>query len=564
MPLASRQHVASIDVLVDGSPLDPAIRNNLLEVRVKDNLALPGTAQVRLADPMLETVDSHPLQLGKDLEIKAGAIGDSAPRTIFKGEVVAIEPEFNEESCVISVRALEYSHRLRQNRGSRTFQQMKATDMVRKVLSEVGLQAGTVKSTSVVHKYFHQGAETDWDFLQRLAIDNDCEVVAQGKTIHFREAGAGSGTPVRLTYGQNLLAFRPRLSQVQQPEEVTVRGWDPVSKKELVGTASNGTAHAEIGKRLADVLRTTPGPKVLLADRTVQDQSDARRLAGSHLNRLADSFVEAEGTALGAPLVKAGAKVKIEEVGTTFSGTYVVTSALHVYKGGTGYRTQFTISGRSPRTLLDLMRAPEKREWGKSFVVGVVTNNNDPDQMGRVKVKLPALGNDHESFWARVLTHSAGPGGRGIFMLPQPDEEVVVGFENGDAQRPYVLGSVFNGKDKPGADLLQSRDGSFAMKSDKKIWMKSTEDIEITSDKNMVVTISKDLTEKEGGNYTNEATGNTKVKAQQINIEAGGSLTIKGVSVTVEASASLSLKGATASLQASGPLQLKGATISIG
>jgi phage protein D/phage baseplate assembly protein gpV len=566
MPLASRQHVSSIEVQVDGAALDPALRGNLLEVRVKDNLALPGTAQVRIADPGLDKVDSHPLQLGKELEVKAGAIGDNAPATVFKGEIVAIEPEFNEQGCVISVRALEYSHRLRGSRSSRTFQQMNAADMFRKVINENGLQVGTVSSPSVVHKHFHQAAEVDWEFLQRLAVDNDCEIVAEGKRIHFRTAGVGAGSPVRLAYGENLLAFRPRMSQVQQPKEVAVRGWDPVNKQEVVGTARNGTAHAAIGKGLRQVVQSNAGnAQVTLSDRTVESQGDANRLAKSHLDRLADSYVEAEGTALGAPSVKAGSKVKIEGAGRTFSGTYVVTSALHVYKGGSGYRTHFTISGRSPRTLLDLMRAPETRDWGNSFAVGVVTNNNDPDQMGRVKVKLPALGSDHESHWARVLTHSAGAGGRGIFMLPQVGEEVVVGFENGDGQRPYVLGSVFNGRDKPGTDLLQSRDGSLAVKSDKKVWVKALDDIKITSDKNMVVEISKDVTEKEGGNYTNEASGNSKVKAGgQITIEAGGTLNIKGASVTVEASGSLSLKGATVSLQGSGPVQIKGSPISIG
>jgi uncharacterized protein (DUF2345 family) len=123
---------------------------------------------------------------------------------------------------------------------------------------------------------------------------------------------------------------------------------------------------------------------------------------------------------------------------------------------------------------------------------------------------------------------------------------------------------VFNGKDKPGADLLQNRDGSFAVSSQQKIWMKAVEDIEIKSDKSMVVTIGKDLTEKESGNYTNEATGNTKLKAQQVNIEAGGTLSIKGVSVTVEASASLTLKGATVTVQGSGPTSIKGNPIAIG
>ncbi len=97
-------------------------------------------------------------------------------------------------------------------------------------------------------------------------------------------------------------------------------------------------------------------------------------------------------------------------------------------------------------------------------MVGIVTNNNDPDQMGRVRVKFPSLSDSEESAWARVASVSAG-NARGLMMLPQPDEEVIVGFEHGDTRRPIVVGSLFNGKDKPGDDLVQSKDGSFAVAS---------------------------------------------------------------------------------------------------
>ena len=66
------------------------------------------------------------------------------------------------------------------------------------------------------------------------------------------------------------------------------------------------------------------------------------------------------------------------------------------------------------------------------------------------------------------------------------------------------------------------------------------------------------------GDFTTNAAGNGKLKAQQYTLEAGSTLSVKGVSVTVEASASLTLKGATVDVQASGPLNLKGAIINIG
>lgn len=80
-------------------------------------------------------------------------------------------------------------------------------------------------------------------------------------------------------------------------------------------------------------------------------------------------------------------------------------------------------------------------------VVGIVTNNKDPDGLGRVKVKFPWLGDSVESWWARVCVPMAGPK-RGFSLIPEVDDEVLCAFEHGDVRFPYVVGSLFNGKDR--------------------------------------------------------------------------------------------------------------------
>src|SRR5664280_3415392 len=100
-------------------------------------------------------------------------------------------------------------------------------------------------------------------------------------------------------------------------------------------------------------------------------------------------------------------------------------------------------------------------------VVGVVTNNQDPDGFGRVKVKFPWLSDVDESDWARVAAPMAG-NKRGFYFLPEVDDEVLVAFEHGDVRFPYVLGALWNGKDAPPATngdgknnvrVIQSRSG---------------------------------------------------------------------------------------------------------
>ena len=83
-------------------------------------------------------------------------------------------------------------------------------------------------------------------------------------------------------------------------------------------------------------------------------------------------------------------------------------------------------------------------------MVGVVTNNQDPEGLGRVKVRFPWLSNEDESGWARIAAPMAGKE-RGMYFLPEVEDEVLVGFEHGDVRFPYVLGALWNGQDAPPA-----------------------------------------------------------------------------------------------------------------
>lgn len=97
---------------------------------------------------------------------------------------------------------------------------------------------------------------------------------------------------------------------------------------------------------------------------------------------------------------------------------------------------------------LPILNGPRDASRIFGVVVGIVTNNKDPQGMFRVKVKLPALSDDYESQWARVIMPMAG-NGRGLYYLPEVNDEVAVAFEDGIIERPFVLGALWNGKDQP-------------------------------------------------------------------------------------------------------------------
>ena len=578
-PTSAEKHVPAFDVKVDGTKIDNTLAERVLEIRVRDSLRVPKSALVRISDPQMKSLDSHPFELGARLQISMNAIAATAGTgpVLFDGEIVSHEPEFEKDGVSIVVRAYDKSHRLQRGKKVRTFQQVSASDIVKKIGQEAGLSVGG-DSTSFVHEYFQQSDETDRELIRRLEILNDFEFVQNGSATRFdfRRASHSDGE-VELKYTEQLTTFRPRLSAVQQVKEVEVRGWDVKAKKEIVGSASSGEDPAAIGVTRASVAnKFTSGSqgKSIVVDHAVTAVGEANALAKAALDRRAAQVVEAEGTCLGNPNVRAGKDVKLTGLGAKFSGRYHVTAVTHVYRtAGSGYQTHFTVSGRSDRGLLDLMHPPKERHWSEQLVVGIVTNNKDPDNLGRVRVKYPALTLDEESAWARVLTHSAGANGRGIFMLPQVNDEVVVAFENGDTRRPLIIGSVYNGIDKPVQEILPDQKGGFSVVSLDRGYIHTKEDFTIKSDKKMIVEVTTDQTAKVDGkreetitgNVTQKTNGSAELKAaSSYTIEAGSSVTIKGTgSVTVESSGSLKLKGATVDIESQGPATLKGAIVDI-
>jgi phage protein D/phage baseplate assembly protein gpV len=572
--------VASARVIVDGSPLDEKFMQALLDVSVRDNLLLPDTAVVRLRDPTAENIDSHPLKVGSTLEVRLGATEDTTEATLFKGMIVALEPEFTEGNCVIAARAYDRGFKLNGSRKSRTFQNQKAEDMIRKVGSEAGLSPGTIDATGAVHEYFQQSMETDWEFCWRLATMNDFEFLVEDTKFHFRKRKV-QGAAATLTWGDNLLTFKPRMSGIGQAKSVKVENHDPKARRPLVGNAASPDlkGKAKVVQERQKIVSALGGGDVVVANRVLGTGAEATKSAQATLDRIASSFVEADGKALGDPKLRAGATIKTDKVGS-FSGEYVLSQTTHWFGGGGQYTTAFVISGRSGHTFSDLLRSGNGNgnggnpSWASSLVIGVVTNNNDPEGMGRVRVKFPALGADMEGWWARVATINAGAE-RGLFMLPQVNDEVVVGFEHDDPRRPFVLGSLYTGKEKVPADLkdAKARKAAFGIKSDEKVHIEGKQAMTLRSDEKMTVEV-KQGGQNGTGNFLLDATGDIEQKAtknlkasaaQSVEVKANQSVTIKGTaSVTVEATGPLKLKGATVDIEASGPVNVKGAIINLG
>src|SRR5262249_55855093 len=186
----------------------------------------------------------------------------------------------------------------------------------------------------------------------------------------------------------------PRLSTAEQVNEVEVRGWDPKRKQGIVGQARRGNGAPSIGVSQpgADIAKQAWGEaKIAVVDQFVRSPSNPDSPAPAKLHEMTGTFVEAEGVCDANPDVVPGRQVQIDGVGSRFGGTYYVTRVVHEWSKTDGMTTRFSASGRRDRGVWTLLEDATPRPSPMGLVIGVVTNNKDPDEMGRVKVKFPWL-----------------------------------------------------------------------------------------------------------------------------------------------------------------------------
>jgi phage protein D/phage baseplate assembly protein gpV len=522
-------------VTLSGSLLAEELMRDVFDITVENSLHMPDAATIILNDPGLRWIDDPALAPGRPIEIAASpadASGREAKR-IFDGEIVGLEPEFGPATHKLTIRAFDRLHRLARGRKVRSFQNVTDSDVARRFAAEVGLQAD-VEPTRQVHPYLFQNNQTNLEFLRERAIALGYALYVLDKKLCFK---ALSPTPqvVHLKWGDSLSEFRPRMTTIDQINSVMVRGWDPRTRKEIVGEVTPGKGMRDIGQRQGgDAVAMEAfsiDARLLVSAPPLYDQIEADQLAKAVAARHAERFIEAEGTCGGNPAIVAGVSLKIEALGDKFSGSYFVTSATHRFGVADGFATSFSISGQTPSTLLGLLRERERATTPPGLVIGVVTDNQDPEGWGRVKVKYPWLSPDHASDWARVVAPGAGAD-RGIEFLPEIDDEVLVGFEMGDIGHPYVLGGLWNGQDAP---PQKSSDAIASGKVQKRIVRSRTGHQVVLDDAEGGGSIT--IADSRGNTIAlDTATNALSMKVSgDITLDAGGQITIKGAGpVTVK------------------------------
>ncbi|MBH1939185.1 VgrG-related protein [Streptomyces sp. AV19] len=446
-------HPALPLVSVQQKPLHDEWARALDWAEVRESRCAPAVCELGFHDPRfgLPAADAQ-LRLGAQVQLFVPSPEDSRGVELFTGEITGFEVRSKDGRTCTVLHAEDRSHRLRRGRRVAVYVEKSASEIAAQLARQAGIDTQRIDETPIVYKRVSQVTETDWDFLNRLARENDREAFVRAGSLRFqpvRRAGTdpSSKDPTVLQYGRNLLAISSTTSLRDQVSKVQVRGWDPdrgqaiAAVSEVKGAPSPWASGASLVKGESLLLNSVP--------RT--DQHSAETVADAMAREVASSRTSFRAEVIGAPELRLRSAVKLAGFGEGFDSTYTITSTRHRFGRGTRYLTEVTVHNGQPeaadghggRTGDPETVAPRM----PGLVCATVSNIQDPEKQGRVQLKFPWLDEDYVSDWARTA-QLGGHAGGGI-VCPEVGDEVLVGFEQGCLDRPYVIGGLYNQRHKP-------------------------------------------------------------------------------------------------------------------
>ena len=468
----------SLRLYVDSVPVLPNVSHQIRRIEVDAQVNLPAMCEIELADPFFLLVEEAGLAIGNLMEIRA-VVGDNpVGEVVFSGFVETIEVGFDKATGRVSrVRAYDVGHRMLHGMSTKGYPMM----MYPEIAEMIGLEheIPTIATPyPVVLPMTVQSNESDWDFLVRLAREIGYVVtvmidpVAGIPTLYFGPQTAAETapppipgveiSPLSFDVGdERILNLRASVSGSGITAVSSARGWD-----QTLGAPGMGE-----GPTLGDSSLNLVLPEMLGAElggtnqnvnftRFAQNEMQAEGASEGLAFRMSGAYANVEITMRGNPFAMPNLALGLSEAGV-LTGEYTITAVTHTFlPNHFGYRTHVVCSGMEDRTLAGLQGAAEPRVTSRLHGVypAIVTDSEDPEQLGRVLLSFPWLNTTYVSTWARVVQAGASEG-MGMQNIPEPLDEVLVAFGNGQLDSPYVIGGLYNLERQPGVPWEEAVEG---------------------------------------------------------------------------------------------------------
>lgn len=437
-------YVPKITVEVDGAPLEPADERALAGVRVQQRLSLPTLCELTFSAPEGALRENAETLVGAALQVTV----EGRQEPLFTGQITAVDFDYRSSgNHRVFLRGYDPLHRLRKRQPVRAHVQMNLLELARTMVEELGLEVEAVDPGPMRRKVV-QYRQSDLELLIEVAERCGLYFTLRGQTLHLLTL-EGLDEPLPLLLGSSLLEAQIEVNSDSACRSVQTTGWNPHNAESHEGAAGAPRVGRRIAAEAAPDKVGGSGERILV-DELLHDSLQAEAMAQAELDRRTSGEVTLRGLAEGDPLLRPGAVVELSGVAKGLEGRYVLAEVIHTIDRQQGFVS--AINTAPPR--------PRPRAKGVLTTPGRVTQVDDPEKLGRVKVVLPNYA-EVETDWLEVVVPGAGVG-KGLIALPDIDDQVLVLLIQEDPAQGVVLGGLYGLNNPPDAGVEGGRTRRFS------------------------------------------------------------------------------------------------------
>ncbi|MGR9115881.1 MAG: phage baseplate assembly protein V [Gammaproteobacteria bacterium] len=418
-------HIATIQPLqikVDGLPLAAAADEALREVLINQRLSESSLCVLTFVEPQGgDFIRESRLMPGGQLQL----ISPDRQQNAFSGTIKEFEYYYGPAGeRVLKVNANDDLYALYKRQQVKAHIQMTVPELAESMLAEFGISVAAPPAASPVWDHIVQHRMSDLAFLKDYAERSGLYFFLLGDTLHFYTLKPDA-VGIELEYRQTLLELTLKRNSDWCVDSVTVDGWNP-------WRAVNQTGQAQT-HHIFDAFAASRR----LSDQPAQSDDQLDMLALAELDRSEALRQSINGTVEGDFRLMPGATVSIVGIDASLNGLYRLTTVTHRINADQGFVTEF---GTAPPKL-------SQRVHHTLATMARVTQVDDPERLGRIKVILPGY-NDVETDWLEVVMPAAGVN-KGLVVLPDIDDKVMLLMLNGRPDQGIVLGGLYGEEGPP-------------------------------------------------------------------------------------------------------------------
>ncbi len=583
--LMQDNETVTVEFTVNGavSKLSP----HVYEIKVEKEINKICRATIKILDgdvalQKFELIESNTVNIGDPIVIKIGGTPTSVA-AVFTGIITGIATEISMNRSFVIIHCADKAIGMTKGRNTQIFLKKKDDAIMKALIGNYSGVTATTDTCTIEHEKLVQYGVSDWDFLIMRAEANGFLVSNFDNKVNVKKPVLTSSAAFTYSYGSDIIAFESLASGEPAISKMSVQHWDYDTTNVKAGAADTTDMPPLPTITTADKIKALAAPKEPIGVYTagIHAADSLKGLVNGKIVRSLLASFTGFVTVQGEATVELCDIIEVKGLGK-MSGKFFCSGITHDFADGIFTTTMHF--GINEKSLWEQIPSVNNEFLGGStgpvtgLHLGKVTKlDGDPNTQLRIQVLLPNFGTD-ALVWARLTFPDAGKN-RGIFFVPEKDDEVVVSFLDGDPSQPVILGTLYNKTNTP-PETWKAENNIRKIVSKNKVTIEFDDEkknltLETPGGNSILLDDEKGITikDKNGNSIELGSAGITIKSAKDATVKAGKNLTLQadggpvkiaGLEVNAEAKTALKLAGkATAEISASGILTVKGGIVKI-